>query len=371
MRRHLFTLLLLIIPVCIHAQEGFKKGFVLLTKTDTIFGLIENDSFFNNSTVCNFKKDESAQVTHYTPDQIFGYYFNSGKYYVSKEVDGNRCFLEFIVEGKLNVYFTQDKDLNNRYFIEKDTLPLRELVYKKEVLVDDDGIQRVSRSKTHNQLLSYYTNDCPQLKETAMTINKPEAASLIRFAEDYHNAVCTDEKCIVYEKKQKTVFELELSGGASMIFPDDYKHIHRQTFATGGLMLGMMIPSVSESIYGGVGVGFFEYTTDVLSKIVYIGDDLNGDPIYINYYDNRFKRKVQIPVTIYYNNHRKGISPIAGVSVNALHFFIDCKAYLGLNYQIDQFAIKLYGDGTMYRDAGFNVYEYYSSVRLGVSYLFK
>jgi hypothetical protein len=371
MRKHFFTLLLLIVPVCIYAQEGYKKGFVLMTKTDTIFGLIENDSFFNNSKVCNFKKDEGAQVTQYTPDQIFGYFFNEGKYYVSKEVDGKRCFLEFIVEGKLNVYFTQDRDLNNRYFIEKDTLPLRELIYKKEVVLGDDGVQRISRSKVHNQLLSYYTSDCPQLKEAAMSFDKPAASSLIKFAERYHNATCTGEKCIVYEKKQKPVFELELMGGATMILPDDYKHIVRQTFASGGVMLGVSIPSVSESLYGGIGLGFSEYPTDLLISSVYVGDDYLGNPIYVNYYDNTFTRRVQLPVTIYYNNHRKGISPIVGVSVNTLHFFADYKAYVGLNYQINKFAVKLYADGTMYRDAKFNVYEYYTGMKLGVSYLFR
>jgi hypothetical protein len=363
-------MLILIIPAYLFGQEGYKKGFVLLTRNDTIFGLIENNNFNQNSMVCNFRKDADSEVTHYTPDQIFGYYFNEGKYYVSKDVDGTRLFLEFIVEGKLNVYFTQDKDLNNRYFIEKETLPLRELVYKKEIVLGDDGIQRISRSKTHNQLLSYYTSDCPQLQETAMSFDKPTGSSLIKFAEAYHNATCNSEKCIVYEKKKKTVFELELIGGATRIFPQEYKHIVGETFATGGVMLSMMIPSASESIYGGVGICSFEYPTDVWIKTVYVGDDAFGNPIYVNYYDNEFKRKVQVPITIYYNNHRPGLSPIFGVSTNVLHLLIDARAYGGLNYQINKFAIKLYGDWTIYRDTNFNVYEYYAGVKVGVSYLF-
>ncbi len=371
MKRYLFTLLLLIIPCFIYAQEGFKKGFVQLTKTDTIFGLIESNSYYNNSLVCNFRKSADDETTKYTPDQIFGFYLNDGKYYISKEVDGKRCFLEFVVEGKLNVYFTQDKDLNNRYFVEKDTLPLRELVYKKEVVLDDEGIQWVSRSKTHNQILAYYTSDCPQLRETAMNFSKPESRSLIKFAENYHNATCTSEKCIVYEKKRKAVFELELTGGITRIFPLEYKHIVGTNFPTGGVMLGMMMPSVSESIYGGVGLYFFEYPTDVLISTQCVGDDLSGNPIYVNIYDNEFKRKLQVPVTIYYNNHRPGISPIAGLSANVLHIFVDARAFCGLNYQINQFSVKLYGDCTIYRDARFNVYEYYGGLKLGVSYLFK
>jgi hypothetical protein len=346
MKNSLFILLVLLIPSVLIAQEGYKEGYVLLTRQDTLYGLIENNSGFKNSLACNFRKSHDGTVRIFSPDEIFGYYFNEGKFYVSKEYENQRSFYEFLVEGRLSVFLKQDKDLGNHYFIERDTLPFRELTYKSAVTVDDDGIQRVSVSKTHNLLLSYYTSDYPPLKQAAMRVEKPGNSSLIRFAKEYHNATCFDGPCIIYEKKAKPVLELEFIAGASHIFMDTTGYIPAKTFGAGAVMLNVMLPNVSESVYFGAGLGYYQYPEHIFLEKEFLYMNF-GDSIFNWVYETRFRPKVQVPVTVFYNNHRPGLSPILGLSTNLLYIF-DFKVFCGLNFQKNLLAVKLLGEFGMF-----------------------
>jgi hypothetical protein len=42
--------------------------------------------------------------------------------------------------------------------------------------------------------------DAPNLQSKINDIKKPGHQNLIKLAEDYHNAVCEGEKCIIYAK---------------------------------------------------------------------------------------------------------------------------------------------------------------------------
>ncbi len=42
--------------------------------------------------------------------------------------------------------------------------------------------------------------DAPNFQPRIQSLKKPEHQNLIKLAEDYHNAVCEGEKCIIYEK---------------------------------------------------------------------------------------------------------------------------------------------------------------------------
>lgn len=367
MKNCLFALLVLFIPSVLISQEGFKEGYVLLTRQDTLYGLIENNNGFENSTACNYKKSIDEAVTRFSPDEIYGYSFSEGKYYVSKEFENQRQFFEFLIEGRLSVYLKQEKDLSNHYYIERDTLPFRELTYKSEITVDDDGIQRISTSKTHNSLLSYYTSDYPQLKKAAMSMAKPGNSSLIRFAKEYHNATCVDGPCKIYEKKVKPVLELEIIGGVSYIFRDTTAIIPEKTFGAGAMMLNVMVPKISESIYFGTGLGYFQYPEHILIEKEFLYTHF-GDSIFHWVYETRFRPSVQIPITVFYNNHRPGLSPTLGLSTNLLYAF-DFKAFAGLNFQRNLLAVKLLGEFSIFPTESLNVKS--AGIKMSVSWLLK
>jgi len=368
MKQLLSILSFLLCTSVLFSQEGFKDGFVLLTQQDTLYGLVENNTGYENSIRCNYQKSIGDSVIQFTPEEIYGYYFNEGKFYVSKEIENQWYFFEYLIEGKLNVYLKQDRDLSNHYFIAKDTLPFRELTYKSEITVDDDGIQRVSSSKTHNVLLSYYTNNYPQLKQAAMSIDKPSTSSLIKFAKDYHDATCVDGPCIIYEKQTKPVLELEFTGGIDYVLSAPLSYISATTFGTGTLMVNLMVPKISESFYFGVGLGYFRYPERIVVDKELYGINLSGDSVFVYTYGTKFQPRIQIPITMVYNNHRPGLSPILGLSTNILYIF-DYKTFWGINYQVNLLAIKLYGEF-----GGFpteNSRPRYTGVRLSVGYLLK
>lgn len=367
MKNWLFTLLVLFTPTLVLSQEGYKEGFVLLTEQDTIYGFIENNTGYENSASCNFRKSIDDTVRLFSPDEIFGYYFNEGKYFVSKEYESQRQFYEFLVDGRLSVYLKQDRDLSNHYFIERDSLPFRELTYISGITVDDDGIQRVSASKTHNSLLSYYTSDYPQLKQAAMSMSKPGNSSLIRFAKEYHNATCLDKPCKIYEKKVKPVLELEIIGGVSYVFKDSTGFMPEKSFGAGALMLNVMVPKISESIYFGVGLGYFQYPERILLEKEFLYTQF-GDSIFNWVYETRYKPSVQIPVTVFYNNHRPGLSPILGLSTNLLYVF-DFKAFGGINFQKNLLAVKLLGEFGVFPTPSSLVKS--AGIKMSVSWLLK
>lgn len=362
------TLFIFILTSTLFSQEGYKNGFVLLTQKDTLFGFIENNTGYENSIKCNFQKNIGDSVIHFSPNDIYGYYFNDGKYYVSKEIENQRYFFEYLLEGKLNVYLQQDRDLSNHYFIDKDSLPFRELVFKSETYTDEDGLKRVSNTRTHNHLLSYYTSDYPQLKQAAMSIEKPSNSSLIKFAKEYHNATCVNEPCIIYEKTVKTVIEFEVTGGMNYIFKDTTSYITGKSFFTGNLMLNLMIPKISESIYFGIGLGYYRYPERIIIDKEYLLTNVWGDSIFDYTYGNEFRARIQIPFTVFYNNHRPGLSPIVGLSTNILYPF-DFKAFCGINYQIKSLAVKLHGEYGRFPTV--NSVAKYSGVRLSIGYMFK
>jgi hypothetical protein len=362
-----FTLTILVFSTKLFAQEGYKEGFVLLTTQDTLFGYIEDNSGYENSLRCNYKNNIDEKNTVFAPGDILGYWFNDGKYYVSKEFEGQMYFFEYLIDGKLMVFSKIDRDLGNHYYIEKDTLPFVELKYKSEIKSDEDGIQRITRSKTHNLLLSYYTGDYPGLRDAAMSIEKPDNNSLIRFAREYHNAVCNDYPCIIYQKRQKRVIELEFVGGISHIFTDTASFVPGKTFPSGGVLISTMASRVSESIYWGTGLTYYQYPEKILVSKEFLYTRF-ADSIFKFTYETRFKSNVQIPITVYYDNHRPGISPMFGLSTNILHLF-DFKAFCGVNYQVKLLAVKLYGEYNMF--PAVTSYLKSAGVKIGVSYLIK
>jgi len=367
MKNCLIALLVFFIPGALISQEGFKEGYVLLTQQDTLYGLIENNSGYENSTACNYRRSSNETIRRYSPDEIFGYYFSEGKYYVSKEYENRRQFFEFLVDGRLSVYLKQERDLSNHFYIERDTLPFRELTYKSGITVDDDGLQRVSASKTHNHLLAYYTSDYPQLKQAAMGMEKPENSSLIRFAREYHNATCADGQCLIYEKKAKTVLELEIIGGVSYIFRDSTGYIPEKSFGAGALMLNVMVPKISESVYFGLGLGYYSYPEHILLEKEFLYTHF-ADSIFNWVYETRFRPSVQIPFTVFYNNHRPGVSPILGLSTNLLYAF-DFKAFAGLNFQRSLLSVKLLGEYGIFPTVSARVKT--AGIKMSVSWLLK
>jgi hypothetical protein len=132
-------------------------------------------------------------------------------------------------------------------------------------------------------------------------------------------------------------------------------------------LISTMASRVSESIYWGTGLTYYQYPEKILVSKEFLYTRF-ADSIFKFTYETRFKSNIQIPVTVYYDNHRPGISPMFGLSTNILHLF-DFKAFCGVNYQVKLLAVKLYGEYNMF--PAVTSYLKSAGVKIGVSYLIK
>ena len=245
--KFLFLGLLLILSKIVNAQTDFREGYVITNDNDTLYGEIDYRGDILMGKVCRLKLNDN--IIKYSPFEIAAYRFsNGGKYFVSKEVDGDYLFLEFLIKGQLNIYYYRDDNQNDRYYIEKADLPLSELTYEESKVYLEDK-QSFHQSTKHIGLLYYYMQDAPEIHSQIRNIKKPEHNKLLKLAKNYHYAVCLDgDDCIVFEKKKPLEFALYMVGGA-IDFGFD-----KNIYFNGGTILNIGIPSVSEKLFFRTGV---------------------------------------------------------------------------------------------------------------------
>ncbi|HKK58566.1 MAG TPA: hypothetical protein VJ937_03755 [Salinivirga sp.] len=207
-----YTLLLITIASVTLAQNEWKPGYILKTQQDTVWGSLLNKKYSKNAKSINFRTNEGEKETTFVPSEIYGYRFTNGKYYVSKYVDSTHgmLFLEYLINGELDAYFYRDKYGGNHYYIEKDSLKLRELKYKNEMIYEDGKTYR-KKTIEYKGVLDFYTRDTEGLKKDISNLSGIDHKSLVSFAKKYHELSCGDESCIEYGKdvKRKLLFSVD------------------------------------------------------------------------------------------------------------------------------------------------------------------
>lgn len=206
------------------AQSDFKPGYIIQNSGDTVFGLIDLRINEVNNRKCVFNENKTQTITEYLPGDIKAYRFIDGKYYVSKQIFitpdslAEMAFLEYLVEGKANLYILH-KDNEQYFFLEKENEPLyafkqKEKHISKEISTAQTTYQQeyVMQDNTFKGAMLYYFRDAPELRDEVYRLQLNQK-NIINIAVDYHNAVCTDSKCIVYTKQSKTYFSLGLTAG--------------------------------------------------------------------------------------------------------------------------------------------------------------
>jgi hypothetical protein len=184
------------------AQSDFRKGYIIKNNNDTLWGLIDYKGNKANARICIYKKDNESEKQIFTPEEIKNYRFTDNKYYISKSVDigtkTKQLFLEFLINGVVDIYYYRD-NLGEHYLIDNGTDNLYELKNeKREIIIND--IKYLKDSKEYIGMLKYYFKESPSISQKAETIDLSHK-SLISITHDYHNEVCTNEECIIYEKK--------------------------------------------------------------------------------------------------------------------------------------------------------------------------
>lgn len=255
--KSLFLLLFVSATLTGYGQTNFRPGYYITWENDTVRGLIDYRGEVRNSALCFFKKDETSAPLRFGPDEIQAYRFTDGKYYISQTInlqgEDKKVFLEFLVNGITNLYFY--RDINNySYFIEDRNGKWIELT--NELITENrDGkgsIQRSSNRYKGQLKATFADNDQIQPQIDHVSLGHKSLISLTR---NYHDYVCNDQECIIYEKKLpllKLRFAPVVSSGVSFFSFRDGIH-SRYNYSPGiypsaGVLLNAGLPGRNEKL---------------------------------------------------------------------------------------------------------------------------
>jgi hypothetical protein len=200
----LIIIILSLLGFRVSSQSNYKNGFIIDNKGDTVYGLIKNLSLIGISQKCWFRKSEKSEAVCYTPYNIKAFSYINGKYFVSKLIkvgkDIQPTFLEYLISGKANLFYRKDEK-GDHYYLQNENDSIYELL-NSEVEIYKDDVKYVHYKNEYIGMIKIIFKDCPEIRTE---INKSEFSheSLINLTKDYHNYVCKDKACIIYDKDIK------------------------------------------------------------------------------------------------------------------------------------------------------------------------
>lgn len=202
--KHILNLSLMLLFFCnaaLKAEPNLKylPGYVIQLNGDTLKGQLLSQTSKNAGERCVLKTEAGEDKT-FLPGEIYGYRYEGGKYFVTKEIQKDSLnkktvFLEYLIKGITSIYYSFD--VVEHYYAEKDGIGLIELTEEEKMRKIDDK-KFVVPAQTKGKL-AYIMQDCPDVKRDIQNI-RLNHNSLKKLAEAYHKKVCNTESCIIYEK---------------------------------------------------------------------------------------------------------------------------------------------------------------------------
>ncbi len=259
MNRILVFLIFLNLSILLNAQKDLRKGFILNTKTDTIKGMLNYQGDIKNSKACVFYSDLGKKKV-FQPFDIYGYKFNGGKFYISKNIIKSdtisQVFAECLVSGQKDIYYYRDYS-GYHFLINANDSSLIEIPYKQEII--KIGSKSYLRESTqHIEILKSYFLDCPSIYSQIEKMKKPNTRNLISIAKAYHDEVCGENSCIVY-KKQKTSIKIAFEPRTEFTkFKENPNYFEQY----GGL-LHIWLPASNEKLYLKSGLFYSKHSNDL------------------------------------------------------------------------------------------------------------
>jgi hypothetical protein len=231
------------------AQTDFRSGFVVKKSGDTLYGEIDYRGDKVMKSECRFRPQGSGKETIFSPDELFSFRFKDSKYFVSRVWKEEKLFLEFLINAKVSIFYYRDKD-GNHYLIEKEGIRMSEFP-KEEEIVSRNGKQYFQKPTKHINILGYYMSDAPDLFKTIQNVQKPEHQPLIKIAKQYHTAICKDQACIIYEKKQPVIkINPEVTAGLIKFHnKESFNDLVDKQYIVGGVLANIWLPRSNEKLY--------------------------------------------------------------------------------------------------------------------------
>lgn len=245
------------------AQSDFREGYIINNNNDTINLLIDYNGLVSSHKKCICKTNSYDKTQIYTPEDIKAYKFIDSKYYESKPIVTNKgrekFFLEYLIDGIVDIYYYRDIN-GGHYFVDDESGNLHELKNEEKEIIKGD-IKYQKQKKEYLGVLAYTFRESPAILKKIGTVNLSHK-SLINIANEYHNEICSDEECIIYQKKPPKIkssfgFTIGLSGQSIIPtgeFSDELYFMKNSQFGfeispSIGFYYKVNIPFVNENLY--------------------------------------------------------------------------------------------------------------------------
>ncbi|WP_430817899.1 hypothetical protein [Carboxylicivirga sp. RSCT41] len=198
----LFTIAALLFCLTnIYAQSDFRPGYIITNNKDTINGLIQYTSENNLHKRCVFKVSVDSDKKEYKPSDIIEFQFTDSKFYrsiLNPSIADENVFVEVLLDGFYNLYYYLNNDFSS-YYMETDDGKLWEMPVKL-VKIEKDGKIYQKQDNRYKGVLYILFQDCPEIKPL-IDRTKLDHKSLIKVTKEYLSRVCSEEICIIYERK--------------------------------------------------------------------------------------------------------------------------------------------------------------------------
>jgi hypothetical protein len=291
------------------SQKDYRPGYIITHSFDTIHGLINLRSNYQNCRSCEFKAESNSEPKTFLPHELYGYRIENSKFYISREINLNNekqfVFLEYLLDGIVDLFYLKELRSDD-FFIEKQGVLYQLSNEMKQVIINNNIYEK--NSNQYVGVLNDLFRDSPEtlneIKNTPFSY-KP----LIAITKDYHNSICKDQECIDYTKSTKMKIWLEPNVGTSFSWMG-YKTSKDYAF--------------NFRPYGGINIRFIpfrsHYVWNFITGITLSSNDFSGD--FLNsLYDGTFHiwtkyTIMSIPLTVEYNFPGKKIQPFLSLSYN-------------------------------------------------------
>ena len=202
-----YLFILILIPVMLDAQQFFTQGKIIVAKGDTLYGLIDSRGEVRNTRICSYKENKNSDLKEFKPFEIEGYSYNhSGRYFVSRQVfiDSveNELFVEFILDGIINLFSYRDISGYQHYLIEMPDGEMVELT-NEETNFMDKGLEFARTSNKYKGVLKAAFRDTPGIY-TEIDRMEFRQSDMIRVITEYHKAKGLEDQYLLYEKIPET-----------------------------------------------------------------------------------------------------------------------------------------------------------------------
>lgn len=309
------------LPSQVRAQHGFKAGYVVPLRGDTLRGEVQPRSELRNSTQCRFRPAGSASVTEYSPTELRGYGIRGGAAYQARLLPATATepatllFVRLLATGKASLYRQRTAYDETRYYVSVGNDSLRQLVQTRE--------QRVVNDQTYyadlypfRTLLARAFQDCPSVQPLLPRLLLA-TGPLTHVVERYNACVGAPARRLAREKVQ-VGFGLAAGPGVSKVSFSQQLPMRSGSFTAGlvtaGVYFDLVTPALNRNFTLRLDVLYLplHYTDAYIAQGVSTVETRQRADFRLNY--------LQLPLQLRYRFPTGRVQPfiLAGVHANFL-----------------------------------------------------